>query len=74
MHVYYSQIDIVNLGIRANGRHLDVTLLVAFDQAVPALVALFTDASREIFAAHQTIETAARETRTESLREYITVL
>lgn len=36
-----------------------MTLLVALDQTVPALVPLFADAPREVFGAHQAIETAA---------------
>lgn len=49
----------MDLGVGAHGGHLDVTLLVALDQTVPALVPLFADAPREVFGAHQAIETAA---------------
>jgi len=50
----------VNLRVGAHGGHLDVTLFVAFDQTVPALVPLFADSSREVFGAHQAIEAAEK--------------
>lgn len=52
----------MNFRVGAHGRHFDVTLLVAFDQTVPALVSLFADASREVFRAHQAVEAAAEHT------------
>jgi len=50
--------------IGAHGRHFDVTLFVAFDQTVPALVPLFTDPPREVFGAHQAIRPAETVTGT----------
>lgn len=64
--IKYSQIDVMNFRVGAHGRHLDVTLFVAFDQTIPALVSLFADASREELGAHQAVEAAAEQTTNKS--------
>lgn len=46
--------------VSAHGQNFDVTLLVAFDQTVPALIPLFANTPRKIFSAYQAIEAAVK--------------